>query len=86
MFSDTGDAIPMIFLITDGSVGDERHICEVMKAESANKRKICPRIYTFGIGMFHLVYTYHMRRCDALFWCHLVWFLFFLSKKRKGIE
>ncbi|KAI5674235.1 hypothetical protein M9H77_14599 [Catharanthus roseus] len=52
MFSDTGDAIPMIFLITDGSVGDERHICEVMKAESANKRKICPRIYTFGIGSF----------------------------------
>lgn len=52
MFSDTGNTIPFIFLITDGSVEDERHICEVVKTQLINRRKICPRIYTFGIGLF----------------------------------
>lgn len=51
MFTDTGNTIPIIFLITDGSVEDERHICEVVKAQLINRRKICPRIYTFGIGI-----------------------------------
>ncbi|KAL3535507.1 hypothetical protein ACH5RR_003968 [Cinchona calisaya] len=52
MLSDTHNSIPIIFLITDGAVEDERHICDVMKRRLVDKRKIFPRIYTFGIGAF----------------------------------
>ncbi|GMP36973.1 hypothetical protein CsSME_00008893 [Camellia sinensis var. sinensis] len=52
MLADTRDSIPVIFLITDGSVEDERHICDVMKSHLTNRGSICPRIYTFGIGTF----------------------------------
>lgn len=52
MLSDTKNSIPIIFLITDGAVEDERHICNVMKLRLMDKRKMFPRIYTFGIGSF----------------------------------
>lgn len=52
MLSDAHNCIPIIFLITDGAVEDERHICDVMKCHFMDERRICPRIYTFGIGMF----------------------------------
>ncbi|XP_052182839.1 uncharacterized protein LOC127795290 [Diospyros lotus] len=52
MLTKTCDAIPLIFLITDGAVEDERHICDVVKSRIACRRPICPRIYTFGIGSY----------------------------------
>ncbi|XP_027067154.1 uncharacterized protein [Coffea arabica] len=52
MLSDTKSSVPIIFLITDGAVEDERRICDVMKHRLMDKRKMFPRIYTFGIGSF----------------------------------
>ncbi|XP_010273856.1 PREDICTED: inter-alpha-trypsin inhibitor heavy chain H3-like isoform X4 [Nelumbo nucifera] len=52
MLSKTCDSIPLIFLITDGSVEDERHICEVMKTKLKNRGSMSPRISTFGIGAY----------------------------------
>lgn len=51
MFSYTQQHIPMIFLVTDGAVEDERHICDVLKSHLMQKQMICPRLYAFGIGM-----------------------------------
>ena len=50
LFSSSPGSIPIIFLITDGSVEDERHICDVVKNHLTNEESIHPRIYTFGIG------------------------------------
>ncbi|KAL0308412.1 UNVERIFIED_CONTAM: Inter-alpha-trypsin inhibitor heavy chain H3 [Sesamum radiatum] len=52
MLSDRCNSIPVIFLITDGSVEDERNICDTLKHQLTNKENICPRIYTLGIGTF----------------------------------
>ncbi|XP_010261798.1 PREDICTED: inter alpha-trypsin inhibitor, heavy chain 4-like [Nelumbo nucifera] len=52
MFSNTSGSIPLVFLITDGSVEDERHICQVMKTSLTNRGSISPRICTFGIGAY----------------------------------
>lgn len=51
MLRNTRDTIPMIFLITDGAVEDERQICDVMKSRLTNQGTICPRVHTFGIGI-----------------------------------
>lgn len=50
MLSKVHGSIPIIFLVTDGAVEDERHICDAMKNCLTDGRPICPRIYTFGIG------------------------------------
>jgi len=50
MLSNVHGSIPIIFLVTDGAVEDERHICDAMKNCLTDGRPICPRIYTFGIG------------------------------------
>ncbi|KAK8675783.1 hypothetical protein V6N13_033846 [Hibiscus sabdariffa] len=52
LLSDTSDSIPLIFLITDGSVEDEREICNVMKGYLTTTGSIAPRICTFGIGLY----------------------------------
>ncbi|KAL0410407.1 UNVERIFIED_CONTAM: Inter-alpha-trypsin inhibitor heavy chain H2 [Sesamum latifolium] len=52
MLSDRCNSIPVIFLITDGSVEDERIFCDTLKHQLTNKENICPRIYTLGIGAF----------------------------------
>ncbi|KAL2251021.1 UNVERIFIED_CONTAM: Inter-alpha-trypsin inhibitor heavy chain H3 [Sesamum indicum] len=52
MLSDRCNSIPVIFLITDGSVEDERNICDTLKHQLGKKEKIRPRIYTLGIGTF----------------------------------
>ncbi|KAL3830050.1 hypothetical protein ACJIZ3_018852 [Penstemon smallii] len=52
MLSDSHNSIPIIFLITDGAVEHERHICDTMKSQLTNQKNICPRIYTLGIGTF----------------------------------
>ncbi|XP_023516151.1 uncharacterized protein LOC111780098 [Cucurbita pepo subsp. pepo] len=48
----TGGSVPIIFLVTDGSVENERHICDVMRKNQTEKQSVHPRIYTFGIGTF----------------------------------
>ncbi|XP_002516254.2 von Willebrand factor A domain-containing protein DDB_G0292740 isoform X1 [Ricinus communis] len=52
MVSNTQGSLPVIFLVTDGAVEDERHICDSMKKYVRGKGAICPRIYTFGIGTY----------------------------------
>ncbi|TYK10015.1 von Willebrand factor A domain-containing protein [Cucumis melo var. makuwa] len=47
-----GGSVPIIFLVTDGAVHNERHICDVMRKNQTEKQSIHPRIYTFGIGTF----------------------------------
>ena len=50
MLSNTRGSVPMIFFVTDGSVEDERHICNVMKKRLASSGSVPPRIHTFGLG------------------------------------
>lgn len=52
MLSDTHNSLPMIFLVTDGAVEDERHLCDTAKSLLSTMSPICPRIHTFGIGLF----------------------------------
>ncbi|GLT62863.1 hypothetical protein SLA2020_354660 [Shorea laevis] len=52
MLMNTSGTIPIIFLVTDGAVEDEKRICDVIKSRLANGESLCPRIYTFGIGSF----------------------------------
>ncbi|XP_073308221.1 uncharacterized protein [Primulina huaijiensis] len=52
MLSDSQNCIPIIFLITDGAVEDERHICDALKRQLTNQKNVCPRVSTFGIGDF----------------------------------
>lgn len=58
MVGRTSDSIPLIFLITDGAVEDEREICNMMK--DVNGQLNSPRIYTFGIGSYCNHYFLHM--------------------------
>ncbi|KAL2327289.1 hypothetical protein Fmac_020716 [Flemingia macrophylla] len=51
MLSDAQSSVPIIFLATDGTVEDERQICDMMKSHMSNEESICPRIYTFGIDL-----------------------------------
>jgi hypothetical protein len=51
MLSGARSSVPIIFLVTDGTVEDERQICATVKNHMINGDSICPRIYTFGIGM-----------------------------------
>lgn len=51
MLTKTSFSMPLIFLITDGAVEDERHICNVVEGHLRNRSPICPRICTFGIGI-----------------------------------
>ncbi|KAI8544709.1 hypothetical protein RHMOL_Rhmol08G0316800 [Rhododendron molle] len=48
----TSESVPLIFLITDGTVEDERHIYNEVKSRLSDGRSICPRISTFGIGSY----------------------------------
>ncbi|KAJ8774234.1 hypothetical protein K2173_009665 [Erythroxylum novogranatense] len=52
LLAETVDSIPLIFLVTDGTVEDERDICKYVKDSLTNRRPICPRICTFGIGTY----------------------------------
>lgn len=57
LVSNTHGSFPVIYLITDGAVENERQICDVMQSHLTSKGSICPRIYTFGIGndFFYIV-------------------------------
>ena len=50
LLSSVHDALPQIYLITDGSVDDEHNICQTMKTEITNRGSKSPRISTFGLG------------------------------------
>ncbi|KAL4282715.1 hypothetical protein GQ457_16G002330 [Hibiscus cannabinus] len=52
MLPNTQGSIPMVFLVTDGAVEDERKICDWMSKVVKNGGTLCPRIHTFGIGSF----------------------------------
>ncbi|XVF27083.1 hypothetical protein REPUB_Repub14bG0076000 [Reevesia pubescens] len=52
LLSDASESIPLIFLITDGSVEDEKEICNVMKGYLTSGGSVSPRIFTFGIGLY----------------------------------
>ncbi|XP_024032639.1 uncharacterized protein LOC112095188, partial [Morus notabilis] len=52
MLSNARSSTPIIFLVTDGAVEDERQICDVMRTHLKDRGSKCPRIYTFGIGVF----------------------------------
>ncbi|XP_022721622.1 uncharacterized protein LOC111279023 [Durio zibethinus] len=52
LLSDASESIPLIFLITDGSVEDEREICNVMKGYLTSGGSVSPRMCTFGIGLY----------------------------------
>nr|GFA24849.1 von Willebrand factor, type A [Tanacetum cinerariifolium] len=61
----TRDSIPLIFLITDGTVEDERDICNMVKDHAVNEKLNSPRICTFGIGqtfIYRYVQTGQKRR------------------------
>ncbi|CAH9118576.1 unnamed protein product [Cuscuta europaea] len=45
-------SIPIIFIITDGAVEDEREICEVIRDNLTKVGSNSPRICTFGIGYY----------------------------------
>ncbi|KAJ6701162.1 INTER ALPHA-TRYPSIN INHIBITOR HEAVY CHAIN-LIKE PROTEIN [Salix koriyanagi] len=52
MLAETTDSIPLIFLITDGAVEDERDICNFVKGSLTCRGSISIRICTFGIGTY----------------------------------
>lgn len=52
MMAETGNSIPLIFLVTDGSVDNEREICNLVKASLKSENTISPRLCTFGIGKY----------------------------------
>ncbi|PHT47276.1 hypothetical protein CQW23_11484 [Capsicum baccatum] len=52
MLLNDGDSIPLVFLITDGSVEDEREICEALRGQLMKRGLSAPRISTFGIGLY----------------------------------
>ncbi|XP_071710851.1 uncharacterized protein [Rutidosis leptorrhynchoides] len=52
MVGKTSEAIPIVFLITDGTVEDEKDICNTMKDRLMDGGINCPRICTFGIGSY----------------------------------
>ncbi|KAI4335191.1 hypothetical protein L6164_013861 [Bauhinia variegata] len=52
MLSGARGSVPIIFLVTDGTVEDERQICDMVKKHMINGESICPRIYAFGSGSF----------------------------------
>ncbi|KAL9252644.1 Inter-alpha-trypsin inhibitor heavy chain H2-like protein [Drosera capensis] len=64
MLSDSSDSISMIFLITDGAVEDERHICRTAEKHLSDRGSMGPRIHTFGIG--HFCNHYFLRKLSII--------------------
>lgn len=50
MVAKASDSVPLIFLITDGAVANERDICNDVKERLLDEGLSCPHISTFGIG------------------------------------
>lgn len=52
MLSNARGSTPILFLITDGAVEDERQICDLMRNHLKDRESKRLRIFTFGIGTF----------------------------------
>ncbi|KAK7328766.1 hypothetical protein VNO77_22885 [Canavalia gladiata] len=52
MLSHARSSVPIIFLVTDGTVEDEKQICDMIKNHVTSGESISPRLYTLGIGPF----------------------------------
>lgn len=52
MLTNNKGSIPIIFLVTDGAVEDDRKICDGMRSHLTNEGSIHPRIHSFGVGRF----------------------------------
>jgi hypothetical protein len=50
LLSNPHDALPQIYLVTDGSVDDERNICDTVKNQLISSGSNSPRISTLGLG------------------------------------
>lgn len=50
MVAKNSELIPLIFLIADGTVEDERDICNMMKFSHVDGGLSSPWIFAFGIG------------------------------------
>ncbi|KAG5008923.1 hypothetical protein JHK87_017438 [Glycine soja] len=67
------DSVPLIFLVTDGAVEDERDICNFVKSYVSSGQSFrTPRIYTFGIGknssfLFYLYSSENSLYCNHYF-------------------
>ncbi|KAK7275571.1 hypothetical protein RIF29_16690 [Crotalaria pallida] len=53
LFQKSTDSIPLIFLVTDGAVEDEREICNFVKSCVTSGQSVhTPRLCTLGIGLY----------------------------------
>ncbi|KAJ7963305.1 putative Inter-alpha-trypsin inhibitor heavy chain-related [Quillaja saponaria] len=52
LFRKSADSVPLIFLVTDGTVEDEREICNFVKGYVTSGESFSPRLCTFGIGSY----------------------------------
>ncbi|XP_031399870.1 uncharacterized protein LOC116210185 isoform X1 [Punica granatum] len=52
LLADTTDAVPLVFLVTDGTVENEREICNTVKRYLSSGPSVPPRFFTFGIGPY----------------------------------
>ncbi|KAJ1296761.1 hypothetical protein BS78_01G327000 [Paspalum vaginatum] len=52
LLSNSHDVLPQIYLVTDGSVDDERNICHTLKTQLMKSGPRSPRISTFGLGSY----------------------------------
>ena len=81
MLSSARSSVPIVFLVTDGTVEDERQIYDMVKNHMTNGESICPRIYTFGIGKVSSMLSLDQNLpVDVIFYS----MAFFLKKKRKN--
>ncbi|KAI4325366.1 hypothetical protein MLD38_030772 [Melastoma candidum] len=60
LLAETEDSIPLIFLVTDGTVDNERRICQKIKDLHSQGQSICTRIYTLAIGTYSNHYFLQM--------------------------
>lgn len=59
--SNCHDSLPQIYLVTDGSVDDERNICHTVKSQLVDRGSKSPRISTFGLGIVSYLFMYHSK-------------------------
>ncbi|WCJ39392.1 Nucleoside diphosphate kinase family protein [Euphorbia peplus] len=52
LLAETTESIPLILLVTDGAVEDERDICSFVKDSLKSGGPVSPRICTLGIGAY----------------------------------
>ncbi|KAI4329070.1 hypothetical protein L6164_021372 [Bauhinia variegata] len=53
LFPKTTDSVPLMFLVTDGAVENEREICNFVKNYVTSGQSVfAPRLSTFGIGLY----------------------------------